>query len=110
MKKFKFIIVLFVAAMIFGACEKENYNLYTTITGTVVHVDNGEPLAGVSVTLSPTGKSYVTGSDGMFEFADLDAQQYTVTVQKSGYVSNRKIVTGVAGETVNVTITMEPIE
>ena len=49
----------------------------------------------------------VTGADGRFEFAEVDAVQYTITVMKAGYSTNRKLVNAIAGETTDVTITME---
>ncbi|MBO5819159.1 MAG: carboxypeptidase regulatory-like domain-containing protein, partial [Bacteroidales bacterium] len=39
-----------------------------------------------------------TGSDGLFEFNDLDAIQYTVSVQANGYATDRKTITVIAGE------------
>jgi hypothetical protein len=46
----------------------------------------------------------VSGDDGRFEFKDLEAVQYTITVQKTGYQTNRKTVTAVAGESVKADI------
>lgn len=92
--------------LVFTSCKKEEYNLYTTLAGAVLDASNGEPLAAVTVTVSPSGKSYVTGSNGTFEFIDMDAQQYTISAQKTGYATNRVKVTGVAGETVEATISL----
>ena len=60
--------------------------------------ETGEPIATVSVVLSPGGKTKTTGTDGRYEFLDLDPQQYTITVQKTGYQTNRKTVTAVVGK------------
>lgn len=89
------------------ACTKTQYDLFGSISGTVIDVDTDEPLAGVTVTLTPGGLNNYTGNDGLFEFKELDAQQYTITVQKSGYQVNRKTVEALAGETVNISITMK---
>ena len=51
----------------------------------------------------------VTGADGFFEFDNMDAQQYSLSAQKSGYASERKIVTGVPGETVRINITLSKL-
>lgn len=93
-----------------ASCSKEEHNLYATIAGTVVSAIDNEPLAGATVTLNPSGKSYTTGSNGTFEFQNMDAQQYTVSAQKNGYISNRTTVTGVSGETVTISITLTPNE
>ena len=81
-----------------------------TISGTVVELNTGDPIQNATVTLSPSGKNTYTGSDGAFEFLDLDARQYTLTVQKTGYETNRKTVTTVAGDVVHVDLTLKPLE
>ena len=88
-------------------CEPVTYEVFATVSGTVVDATTMEPIEGVSVILNPSGKNTVTPADGRFEFAELDAVQYTITVQKAGYSTNRKLVNAIAGETTDVTITME---
>lgn len=92
------------------SCDKQEYDVFSTIAGHVSDVENGEPLQAVTVTISPTGKSVLTGADGLFEFDDVEAQQYTITAQKSGYSTNRTRVTALAGETITVNITLQPIQ
>ena len=84
-----------------------DYDTYCTISGTVIELDTGDPIQNATVTLSPSGKNTYTGSDGHFEFLDLDARQYTVTVQKTGYQTNRMTVTTVAGGVVEISLTMQ---
>ncbi len=98
-------ILLALLAMV--GCEPVTYDVFANVCGTVVDSDTMEPIEGVSVILSPSGKNIVTKADGRFEFAELDAVQYTITVQKSGYSTNRKLVNAIAGETTDVSITME---
>ncbi len=106
MKSIK-LIALVAIVTLFSACEPVNINFFSTICGTVVDVDTTNPIEGVSVILSPTGKNAITGTDGYFEFSDLEPFQYTVTVQKIGYSTNRKTINAVAGETNQFTITMK---
>ena len=87
--------------------KKQEYNTFCTISGTVIENNTGDPVAMATVTLTPSGKNTYTGSDGHFEFIDLDANQYTMTVQKTGYVTNRKTVTLSAGGTEIVSIALE---
>ena len=107
------IFYILIAAMILisvtTSCNKKNNDtsFYGTISGTVIENDTGDPIAMATVTLAPSGKNTYTGSDGHFEFIDLDANQYTMTVQKTGYVTNRKTVTISAGGTEVVSITLE---
>lgn len=89
-----------------ASCSKADYDIYASIDGFVYDDANGEPLRGVTITITPGGKNMVTGSDGFFEFTDLDPQQYSIFAQKDGYSSNRRTVTGVSGEAVHVTITL----
>lgn len=106
MKRLSMCAVLLALLAMVG-CEPVTYDVFATVCGTVVNSDTMEPLEGVSVILSPSGKNTVTTADGRFEFAELDAVQYTITVQKSGYSTNRKLVNAIAGETAETTITME---
>lgn len=55
------------------------------IAGSVSDRTTGEPVATVNVTLSPGGRSTVTGSDGNFTFADLEPGEYTFDIRKEGY-------------------------
>lgn len=89
-----------------SSCTEYDYDIYATITGKVLDADTMQPIENVNVYITPTSNNYMTLSDGCFEFAELDAAQYTITVQKSGYSTNRKSVNALAGETTDVTITM----
>ena len=93
-----------------SSCTEYDYDIYATITGKVLDADTMQPIENVNVYITPTSNNYMTLSDGCFEFAELDAAQYTITVQKSGYSTNRKSVNALAGETTDVTITMEKKE
>lgn len=107
--KRKVLTLIFGAALLLlaSACTPTQYDLFANISGTVVDYDDGEPISQVLVTLSPGGMNLYTGDDGHFDFKELEAQQYTVTVQKTGYQANRKTVEAPSGETVNISITMQ---
>ena len=108
MKRFLYLTVLI--PLLFIGCETRIIDITGTLSGSVVEMTTGDVIAGALITLSPTGKSTYTGVDGFFEFQDLDAQQYTVTVQASGYSTNRKTVTIIAGATERVNITMQKVQ
>lgn len=105
-------LVLMACAMLLCAttsCDDGlvDYEVFGTISGTVIDMESGDPVPQATVTLSPSGMNTYTGNDGHFEFLDLDASQYTVTVQKTGYQTNRKTVTIVAGGNVDVSLTLQ---
>lgn len=105
MKKTLLLIIALIALA--TSCDPVTYDTFCTITGTVVDLDSGDPIQSVLVTLSPSGYNTYTGSEGYFEFLDLDARQYTVTAQKTGYVTNRKTVTTVAGGVIPINLTLK---
>ncbi len=109
--KIFFMLLLTVAVgLMASSCDMEKYDSFTTLTGFVLDKTTNSPLDGVTITLSPGGKNMVTGTDGYFEFANMDAQQYNISAQRQGYVSERKWVSGIPGETVHVNITLSKIE
>lgn len=111
--KFKRVLVIVGISMLsfsFSGCAaSDDWEIYATVHGTVTDYQTGEALSNAGVVLSPTNQTKQTGPDGAFRFEDLDAQQYTITVQKSGYQVNRKIVTAISGESVEAHIQLTKI-
>lgn len=108
MKKIVTILSLCVALILLaGACTKTPYDLFGNISGTVIDDATGEPIQQVTVTLKPTIKNTYTGMDGMFEFHEIEAGNYEVWTQKSGYGANNVKVYVGAGETVTVSLRMK---
>ena len=60
-------------------------------------METGDPIRGASVVLSPGNRTTVTGSDGHFEFLNLEATQYKIQVSANGYVTNSRQITVLAG-------------
>lgn len=79
------------------------------ISGSVVDKTTGEPIAVANVKLQPSGRSTVTGSDGAFEFRDMDAGKYSVSVTKEGYNSGEATVTVTADNTTECHILLQRI-
>ena len=78
------------AVLIVTGCAKDEVDTTGTIYGIVNDADNGEPVSGVYVVLNPRGKTTNTGSDGRFEFLDMEPGQYTIQISKNGYKTNTK--------------------
>ena len=72
--------------------------------------EEGNPLEGVTVTITGTGykNSTETESDGFYEFNGLKGREYTLTYEKSGYKTHTEPVSLGEGDTVNLgTIALE---
>ena len=84
----KKIIYLLMGIVLFGglyySCVPEE--LPGSIYGTVVDKATGEPIKSAGVELSPSGLKTVTGSEGQFEFTELDPGKYTLIITKTGYL------------------------
>lgn len=106
MKKLK-TFALSLILLPFISCNPIEYDVFGTIEGKVLDIDDNKAIENVYVTLSPSNKNTMTDSDGKFTFSELDAKQYSVTVQKNGYETNVKTVNVIASETSSVTITMK---
>lgn len=107
MKKLLF-LCLVALPLFMSSCSKDEYDSFGSLYGVVSDTNTGDPLGNVTVTLSPGGITKLTGSNGLFEFEGLTPQQYTITVQKPGYQTNRKTLSAVVGEKVEANITMTP--
>ena len=93
--------------LIFSGCAKDEEDVTGSIYGIVSDAATGEPVSSANVSLSPSGKSVVTGNDGRYEFPGLTPGQYTVQVTKNEYESNTKQITVVAGEQASGDITLQ---
>lgn len=108
--RFGFLIMALAMLLCFTtSCSDDlvDYDVFCTISGTVVDLDSGQPIPSATVTLTPSGFNAYTDDNGQFEFVDLNESKYTVTVQKTGFVTDRKTVTTIAGGVVNISITLQ---
>lgn len=80
--------VLLVAWVLFGCSKNKEETPVGGIAGSVSDKMTGEPVATVIVSLSPGGLSRVTGSDGTFDFTNLNEGMYTLAIHKEGYLSS----------------------
>jgi hypothetical protein len=97
----KIIYSVMAVALVMGGCaENEKGEQIGGIYGVIADKATGEPVKSAGVQLSPTGTKTVTGSEGQYEFAELQAGDYAITVTKTGYADllNYKI-TVEAGKT-----------
>ena len=96
MKKLSYLLLL-LCMLLVQACQPEVV-LPGGIYGTVLDKGSGEPIRNAEITLNPGGKTTVVGSNGTYEFVNLEAGMYTVNVQADGYDHNSKTANVVNGE------------
>ena len=100
-----FILILSIILSISG-CETYEYNYYGSVTGIVTDTETNSPISNASVLLMPGSMACQTQIDGVFVFSDLEEGQYTISVTKDGYQSNRKTLNVISGEDINTSIQM----
>ena len=108
MKKLFYTLPL-LAVLLMTACEEELPETMGGIYGIVSNVETGEPVRGASVILSPGNQTTVTGYDGHFEFSNLEAGQYKLQVSASGYNTNSRQITVIAGKEASGDMPLSPI-
>src|SRR3972149_8551770 len=81
-----------------------------SISGTVTD-ESGSPISGVTVSVKSKKPKFkdsgATGSSGQFEFSDLSAGKYVLTVKKDGYSSATKGIKLKAGQNKVVSIQLK---
>lgn len=92
-----------------GCSNSDDYEIFAAIHGCVTDYTTGSPLDNATVTLSPSGMTKLTDAFGHYEFSNLEASQYTITVQREGYQPNRKQLNTFSGENFQVDIQLKPI-
>lgn len=117
MKKTNFNLILGVflayAVCMTTSCKKiddiTNPTKYGSIQGIVTNLNTSEPIQGVNISLSPTGASAVTGSDGRYEFVNLEPGLYSVQGMKSGFETNTKTITIVEEQVSSGDMMLKPV-
>lgn len=99
MKKLFYLLAAFCAVLSFASCATDEAELTGDIFGRITDSKSGEPVSSVTVTLTPGGKSTITGVDGTFLYSGVTPGQYSLQAQKEGYNTNYKQIAIVAGET-----------
>ncbi len=90
------------------ACAKDELDTVGNVAGIITDATTGRALAGVSVSLTPSGKSFTTSTDGRYTFADIDMGSYTVQATKQGYEHTQKTVEVRGGKTSTLDLQLTP--
>lgn len=109
MVRFKNILcIVFLTILLFFlvSCKEDTIQpeMFGNISGLVLDADDSSPIAGASVTTSPPTNALVTDDSGKFEYSNITAGNYTITLSKNEYVKNTVSVQVKDGETTSPTI------
>lgn len=109
MRRLAIFCLISVVVFFISGCDTYEYDFYGNISGTVTDFEDNSPIEGASVLLMPGSKTVITLPDGTFTFTDIEAGKYTLSVQKSGYQSDRKTVEIASGEDVVTVVLLKRI-
>ena len=98
-----------ILTLLMAGCAEDEISTFGSISGTVRDNIDNEPLSGVRVDIIPGGTSVITGSNGVFSFRDMEAQDYTLNFSKEGYGSDTKKVTVVPGQNSDASVVLTQI-
>ncbi len=84
--------------------EELDENFALKIHGSVVA--NGEPVNAAAILLTPGGGVKITGSDGMYDFSDLEPGKYEMKVFKEGFLSFNQSIDISDGKDKEVVVTL----
>ena len=108
MKRNLSLLVSTLFLVLLAGCTKDEEVLTGTIAGFVSDYTNANTaIAGATVTLNTKGITKTTGSDGRFEFTDLEPGTYSISVSANNFQANTKQVTVYAAQTVNCDFQLE---
>ena len=96
--------VLIAIAICAGRAEPLAQSTQPTIRGTVVDAQTNAPVADAKVTLIEANQTVRTSPDGRFEFTQIPARSYTLTVSTIGYIFVRRKVDAAANQVVDITV------
>lgn len=102
----RYSVLLF--SLLIISCTKDIVDTTGNLIGVISDSRSGAFLSGVSVALSPTGKTITTGIDGKYEFRDIESQEYSISASKSGYKSDKKTAFVQAGNDTNLDFQLTP--
>lgn len=108
MKKI-FSLIFSLMLLLLGSCTKDEVLMTASISGYVTDYTNANtPIAGATVTINTKGITKTTGSDGRYEFTDIEPGTYTLQVAANGYQATTKQTTVYTGETTNLDFQLSP--
>jgi hypothetical protein len=107
--KNKYNILMLLVLSLFIGCSEDTIDLVGsgTVTGRVVEANNFSPIENVKITLSSSSNTVFSDADGYFIMEDVEADEYSVSAAKEGYLTNFQPATVSTDNTVNVIFEMD---
>ena len=84
-------------SLLLTSCSQDDIVMFGGVYGVVRDSATGDGIRNAAVTISPGNYTYTTGSDGQFQFSDLEAGTYTIHCVANGYNANSRQLTIYAG-------------
>jgi hypothetical protein len=106
---FSFLLLILIFSCSQDLHENSESSKYGGISGVVADRATGDPVSVVQLTLKPSGKTTVTGTDGSYNFQNIEPGEYSITTEKLGYRQSENITTVVAGQTSECHLLVERI-
>lgn len=100
------LLFYFLITVMSVSCSNTEYDVFASVHGCILDNQTGVPIPNATIQLSPGSITKTSGNDGYFGFSELTPGQYTITVQKDGYSTNRKSFDAVTGTDVEMNITL----
>jgi len=105
---FHILLILSLPLFITG-CKKTEIEVNTgNIGGKITDNTNGQPIPAADVKISGSNQIVFSGADGSYQFINLEAGEYQITVSKQNYVQEIKPITVIARQTVNLDFALSP--
>ena len=110
MKKLIIISIAIISLLMAGCKKDESKTTPGSIYGTVTDKATGDCVPTAGVELMPKGLKTVTGSDGTFQFTEIDPGEYNLFITKTGYKDLKSnTITVKPGETAKGDVQIEKL-
>lgn len=105
-KNITLLIFLLVLQILLVSCKEDTIapEMFGSISGVVLDADDNSPIIGASITTSPPTNVIITDASGKFEYSNIAAGDYTISITKNDYAKNAVSVQVRDGETTSPTI------
>ena len=105
MHYFRFLLLF--SLLIVTCSEDDPVETKGSVFGRITEDVSNEAIVAAQVSISGVQQSISTGQDGSYQFSDITADSYTITASKSGYLTDVKTISVVAGSTSNGDFSLE---